>query len=444
MNHIHQIRLLAPSLLLLLFAVQLHAQTAADPTILAEINSLKAIDNHAHPLPFLGEGEKDVEFDVPESIPPLAPPVRLRPNNPEYLEAWRVLYGYKYTDFSEAHLRELVVMKRRLMNEKGAAYPAWVLDRLGVETMFANRISMGRGLNAPRFLWVWHANPLLFPLNNEEAKKSNPQREADFTTDEKWLKNFLAEAKLTKLPASLDEYVNKLIIPLLERRKADGVIAVKFYAAYMRSLDFAEVPEREAQRVYAKYAQGDVPPASEYKALQDYLFRRIALECGRIGLAVHIHVGAGAGPFFYNSTASPFLLDSVLNDPKLRKTTFVLIHGGLPFAQATSFLLGKPNVYTDFSSQTFLTSVRELSQVIRSWLGRFPEKVLFGTDAYSLTTTIGWEEIGWLANKSARRALAIALTELMNDGEITRTRASELARMVMRENAIKLYGLKTR
>jgi hypothetical protein len=31
---------------------------------------------------------------------------------------------------------------------------------------------------------------------------------------------------------------------------------------------------------------------------------------------------------------------------------------------------------------------------------------------------------------------------LVNDGEITRGRAIELARMVLRENAIKLYGLK--
>jgi len=31
---------------------------------------------------------------------------------------------------------------------------------------------------------------------------------------------------------------------------------------------------------------------------------------------------------------------------------------------------------------------------------------------------------------------------MMNDGEITRERAGELARMVLRENAIKLYGFK--
>jgi len=421
-----------------------NAQTVADPALLAEINRIKAIDSHAHPLPFLDEGEKDVEWEVAEFIPPENLPVRLRADNPEYLEAWRVLYGYRYNDFSETHIRELIKMKRRVMREKGADYPAWVLDRLGIETMFVNRITMGRGLNSPRFRWVWHANPLLFPLSNEEAKKSNPQRQAKFTTDEKWLKDFLVEVKIAKLPDTLDDYVNKLVIPLLERRKKDGAVAVKFYAAYMRSLDFANAPETEARRVYAKYANAvNAPSAAEYKVLQDYLLRRLAFECGRVGLAVHIHVGAGAGGWFYNSDASPFLLESVLNDPKLRNTKFVLIHGGLPFAQATKFLIRKPNVYADFSGQTFLTSTRELSQVIRSWLEFYPEKILFGTDALPLTVTVGWEEIGWLTTKSARQALAIALTEMMNDGEITRKRASELARMVMRDNAVNLYGLKS-
>ena len=126
-----------------LFNLSIAAQVSPDSALLAEINQIKAIDNHAHPLPFLNEGEKDAEFDVPESIPPEFLPVRLRDNNPEYLEAWRVLYGYKYKDFSKAHIRELLETKSRIRREKGAAYPAWVLDQLGIETMFANRIKIG-------------------------------------------------------------------------------------------------------------------------------------------------------------------------------------------------------------------------------------------------------------------------------------------------------------
>ena len=83
---------------------------------------------------------------------------------------------------------------------------------------------------------------------------------------------------------------------------------------------------------------------------------------------------------------------------------------------------------------------RALSEVLRNWLEYYPEKVMFGTDASPVFGEIGWEETGWLATVTAREGLALALTGMMNDKEITRERAVELARMVLRENAIKLYG----
>jgi len=83
-----------------------------------------------------------------------------------------------------------------------------------------------------------------------------------------------------------------------------------------------------------------------------------------------------------------------------------------------------------------------LSQMLRDWLEWYPEKVLFGTDASPGTPELNWEEGGWLAATTARVALGTALTGMMNDGEISRDRAVEIARMVLRENALKLYGLK--
>ena len=67
--------------------------------------------------------------------------------------------------------------------------------------------------------------------------------------------------------------------------------------------------------------------------LQDYLFRYIAAECGRLGMAVHLHTAAGAGGYFDVSGANPLNLEPVLNDPALRKTKFVMVHGGWPFTQ---------------------------------------------------------------------------------------------------------------
>ena len=433
MNRISTLALLAA-----LAAPPLPAQQAADPALIREIEAIRAIDSHAHPAPYpAGSDEKA----LPDSLPPFAPPARLRPSNPEYREAWRLLWGYDAPADGAMDVAELRRRRERTTREHGAGHPAWVLDQLGIETMLANHPVLGAGLVTPRFRWVWDVNPVLFPLDNSAAK-SNPQRTGDFAHDEALLRGFLAEQHRSAIPPTLRGYLDDFVTPLMAERKRQGAISVKIYAAYERSLDFVpDVPEAEAAATYKRWAGGGVPDRAAYKRLQDFIFHRVARESGRLGMPVQIHVGAGAGPWFFNSGASQFLLDPVLNDPTLRGTTFVLVHGGLPFAAATRFLLGKPNVYTDLSSQGFLTSPREMSMVLRTWLSAFPEKVMFGTDAYPLTTTVGWEEVGWLSARSGRRALALALTGMMDDGEISRTRASEIARMVLRDNARRAYGL---
>jgi len=423
---------------------QTKTQAAADPTLAAEIAKIKAIDNHAHPMRAVKEGETDDEWDalMPDVLEPFPSPVRLRPDNPEFIAAWRALYGYAHNDASEAHVRELMEAKRRVMRERGDGYPAWVLDQLGIETMLANRVAMGRGMAAPRYRWVSYIDALMLPLSSEGARKVNPDYRAFYPGEDRLLKRYLADLQVSALPATLDEYLTKVVTPTLERQRRDGALGVKFEASYLRPLDFADASEAEAKRVYAKYAKGGEPPATEYKTLQDYLFRYIAREAGRLGLAVHIHVGAGVGGYFNLNGANPLLLEPAFNDPTLRQTNFVLIHGGWPFAKQAAGLLDKPNVYADFSAQTFLLYPHALSEVIRSWLEFVPEKVLFGTDAFAVTPEVGWEELGWLTANTGRQALALALTGMMNDGEITRERALELARMALRENAIKLYGLK--
>ena len=139
------------------------------------------------------------------------------------------------------------------------------------------------------------------------------------------------------------------------------------------------------------------------------------------------------------------LLEPAFNDPTLRETTFVMLHGGWPFEREAGVILIKPNVYADFSAQTFLRSTQALSRVLEEWLEWYPEKVLFGTDAYPDDTPLAsWEEKVWLATRSAREALALALTRMMQAGQIGRSRAEELAGMVLHDNAARLYGLRAR
>lgn len=437
--------------LLPLFIISvLHAQTA-DPQLLAEINKIKAIDNHSHTPKLVSPGEKDDEFDALPCDPlePSDPTTISRPENPQYLEAWKALWHYPYNDASPEHVRELIQTKQKVMQQQGDSYPNWVLDQLGIETEFSNRIAMGRGLQPPRFRWVPFDDALLLPLDNSSVAKETPDRKFFYSREEMLLKRYLKDQNLRAVPATLQEYTAKVITPTLEAQKRNGAVAIKFEAAYLRTLDFGTIPQdqaqylKQAQQVYAQYVKGGVPSKAEYLSLQDYLMRYIAREAGRLGLPVHFHTGGGCGTYFMLDGSNPALLDSLLNDASLRKTKFVLLHGGAgPFTKYVAYMLMKPNVYTDFSEQTWLISTRKLSEVIRDFLEWYPEKTLFGTDLYPNTPEINWEEIGWQTTQSAREALAIALTGMIQDGEITRERALELAHMVLHDNAAKLYGWK--
>ncbi len=400
--------------LLLTLAPFAGAQIQIDPAIASEIAKIKAIDNHAHPvLPAAGDTEYDA---LPvEHMDPYTEPMRMRAGSPAAAEASTRGFGAE------------------MIRQKREGYPSWVLDQLGIETMLANRVALGPGIAPPRFLWVPYEDALLFPLDNR-ALAINPDRKAFFGDEDRLLARYLKECGYSKPPATLGEYLAKVVDPTIERHKRGGAVAIKFEAAYLRSLDFDDVSRADADAAYVH--------KQPYKKLQDFLFRHIAAEAGRLGMAVHLHVAWGPGGYFHIAGTNPLLLESVFNDPRLHKTNFVLLHGGWPFTREITALLTKPNVYADFSAQTLTNYPRRISQVLREWLEFAPDKILFATDAYPYSDQLGWEQSGWVASDTGRQALGLALTGMLKDGEITRDRAVEIAHLVLRDNARKLYGLR--
>jgi uncharacterized protein len=434
---------LAPAVLLLAGCAR-SPQPAADPDLAAEIGRIRAIDNHAHPVRVVSAGEKpDRDFDAlpVDNMEPQSDLLALRAGAPGILDAWRALYGFTGSDLAGDHLKEAQALKQRVQQEKGDQYPAWVLDQMGVGVMLANRVTMGTSIQPPRFRWVPYADALLFPLDNSRLALENSDRKSFFALEDILRQRYLDGAGRKAVPATLAEYLAQVVTPTLDRQHAGGAIAEKFEAAYLRSLEFAKVDRATADRIYAQYAAKGAPGEGEYKPLQDFLFRYIAAECGRLGMAVHIHTMAGAGGYFHVAEANPLLLESVLNDPALRQTKFVMLHGGWPFTREIGALLTKPNAYLDYSNQGMIVSAATMAETLRQWLELVPEKVMFATDAYPYMPEMGWEELGWLAARKGRQALALALTGMLRDGEVTRARAGELARMVLRENARALYGL---
>src|SRR5262249_35533524 len=145
------------------------------PEILSEINRIRAIDNHAHPVRFVASGEQDREFDAlpVDNMEPSSDPLQLRPGDPGIVRPWQTLWNYPYTDAGAAHIREWKQHKQRLSEQKAAGYPEWVLDKAGIDVMLANRVHMGASIQPPRFRWVPYVDALLFPLDNSQLAAKN-------------------------------------------------------------------------------------------------------------------------------------------------------------------------------------------------------------------------------------------------------------------------------
>jgi len=419
------------------------AQAAVDSALGAYIAAIRAIDTHAHPMRPVASGEPaDSEYDaLPlDGIPPFGFPHRLTQEDPIWQRAQLALYGMPIAMPDSARKSALDAAVTGNIAKRGLHFPEWALDEAGVDVMFANRIALGPGLDTPRFRWIAFVDALMLPLDTR-AEGTTPDTRVLYPRETRLLRRYLRELGITRTPGTLAEYVRRVVTPTLERQRAAGAIAVKFEAAYLRPLDFADPDSAQAARVYAHYSDGGVPTHTEYKALEDYLFRVIAREAGRLGMSVQIHSLETFGSYYRSAGAAPHLLEPAFNDSTLRGTNFVVIHGGWPLVNETQALLAKPNVYTDISAMDLILSPTELARVLRQWLGEFPDKVLYGSDAFDGGTEQGWEQVAWVGSMTARRALGIALTGMMRDGEISRSRAEALARMVLRENAITAYRL---
>jgi predicted TIM-barrel fold metal-dependent hydrolase len=418
--------------------------TSYQPAIDAElgefISKIKAVDNHAHPNT-IDPDDKGADALPLDVLGAIELPARVRPESQTWLDAGKALYGFTGTELNENAIKDLVNTEKNVLKQKGEKFPEWALEQANIEVMFGNRITMGPGLSAPRFRWVSYVDALLFPISTKAEAAVTPDRAKLFPLEDKLLHKYLSDLNLSKPPPTLDEYLKQVVTATLETQGRGGCKAVKFEAAYLRSLDFEKADLHIAREVYSKNVNGGEPSLEKYKLLQDFIFHYIAGEAGRLGMAVHIHCFPGVGNYFVAAGCDPLLLEPVFNDPELRNTKFVLIHGGGTFSNHTSAMLWKPNVYADISLLTQFCTPRQLATVLREWLSQFPEKILFGTDAVSFGPGLGWEMSAWIASATGRQALSIALSAMIRNNEISQPRAKEIATMVLRTNAGNLYQL---
>ena len=408
-----------------------------DSSIEKELRQTHAIDNHAHPQRLMPAGEEDRDFDAlpADSIQDPALGAAFQPEGPLFQQAQQALFGSSAPE----HTAALQQSKRVRQKQKGDLYPSWVLNQVGTDIMVANRVSMGSSLPQDRFKWVPFVDMFLFPLSNAALKAKDPEHQAFFTSEESLLRRFLSNAQLRRLPPGFDDYLT-FVSHTLATWKSQGAVGIKFELAYLRDLSISSPQKESADRIYSIYLQSSEPSADEYKIVQDYVFRFIAREAGELHLPIQIHCFVGAGSYFRDENANPLPLESLFNDPALRRTRFIMLHGCWPFAREAAALIQKPNVYVDFSGLGYFIYPAEAAKAIRYYLEAAPAKVLYGSDASPISNLVGWEETAWAGSKNGGLALGLALTGMMQDDEITPEHAAQIVHMVLRENARNLYG----
>ncbi|MGA2646934.1 MAG: amidohydrolase family protein [Candidatus Sulfotelmatobacter sp.] len=403
--------------------------------MLPQIEKIPAFDHHAHP----GFAD-DPDVDAMAAPPDFSEALRTREDNPELIAAAKALFGYPFPDLSAEHAKWLVAKKAELKKQyPGTAYFDMILDKINTESSVANRAMMADYLDPKRFPWVFFADSFMWPFNNEHETARNPDEGVYIPLQEKMLHRWMQQESVAKLPVDFEGYL-KFISQVLEDNRNKGGIAMKFEVAYFRPTTFGDPAREQAADLYQRYATGGIPSEKDYRTFQDYIFRYLVLEGGRLHLPVHIHTAVGIGDYFNLSQSNIMNLESVLRDPRYRGTTFVMIHGGYPLEREAIWLAAMKNVYMDSSFGELAQYPSAFKDTLKRWLETFPDKVTFGTDCFPYNEVLGAEESYWLGAESSRTALAAALAEMISEKEISEARALELAHAYLHDTAVKLYA----
>ena len=402
--------------------------------LLKQIDQIPIYDNHSH-----ATFPDDSDMDAMASPPDQSTVLRLRDANPEFVAAAKALFGYPYEDFQPEHAKWLIEKKKAAEASGGTAYWDSILDKLKIETCLANRVALAPYLDPKRFHWVFFVDSFLFPFDNHGQAARNGDMGVYAPLQEKVLQRYMKQEGMSGLPADLAGYEAFVRQTVADNQKKGGV-AMKFEAAYFRSLYFRDPPRELAEAIYGKYHSGGVPPEEEYRTFQDYMFRVLIDQAGKLKLSVHFHSAVGTGDYFSLRNGNPLNLENVVRDPRYSNVKFVLIHGGYPYTLDMIWMTAAKNVYTDSSLMGYYVYPSELKNILKQWISLYPEKIMFGSDAFPFNDAVGAEETFWLAARSARTAIAAALAELVSEGAFSEEKALELAQLYLHDNAARLYG----
>ena len=237
------------------------------------------------------------------------------------------------------------------------------------------------------------------------------------------------------------EAINYFDFSLEQYVKKEGYIGIKSMVAYggnrkRSGLDIGNPDEKSAAEAFRRYKdrKGNIE-GYHIKDLIDY-FHRLAIEKSiRFDIPFEFHTGIGDLEVL-TDRCNPMLLANLLKDEEIRHAKIILLHGGYPYvAEAAWMAHFFPNVYLD-ASILFFTHLTAAVRRIEEALEMVPYgKLLYSSDGY------GIPELHWFGAKEAKRAITIALGNLVHAGTLSEKESLSVAEAFFYRNAKELYRL---
>jgi uncharacterized protein len=221
--------------------------------------------------------------------------------------------------------------------------------------------------------------------------------------------------------------------------RGQGYVALKSIAAYRTGLDIRTWSAEEAGAAFAEArreveARGSVRLG--YKPLLDTLLHVVFAEASRQELPIQFHTGYGDTDADM-LLANPLNLRAVLEEKAYRGMRVVLLHESYPYTRQGAYLAAVyEHVYFDLSYAIPFLGYNEMLEFTRAALDVAPiAKLVYSSDG------IGVPELHWISARDGRKILGQALGERVASGELDVASAEAAGVAVLRENALRLYGL---
>jgi len=226
---------------------------------------------------------------------------------------------------------------------------------------------------------------------------------------------------------SLEQYLEYLDF-MFKKAKEKNALCLKNSMAYTRSVDFEEVTEQDAEKLFDKLP--DLSEA-EKKLLEDFIYHQTIKKSIQYQLPIQIHTGYLAGNGNMLENGDPLKLNALfLQYPEAK---FIIFHGGYPWTSEVIALAKMfPNVYYDMVWLPQISFTAACSSLDEA-LDCIPyNKIMWGGDTRFIEEAAGSLIYG-------REVVVEVLTQRIVSGRMTMELAEEIIRKIFRENAMELF-----